>query len=239
MLLKTKWVAPIKASQARLPEDYDLSILAQTGSRAYGTNRPDSDYDYRGVYVAPMSAYGSLAEPKKTIDISDPDITLYELKHFCKLAAAANPSILEVLWCGQRQTTPVGDLLIANRKLFLSKRIAASFGGYAKDQLQRAQNGTGGSRGQNQYKRTKFKLHTLRLVNAGFTALTTGEVPVKVKDPEWLWTMAAKPVEDVQVYVDTKLRQMDAALARTELPDVPDYEVINQLMIEIREEVSA
>ena len=238
--MKLKWTQPIKATEdeiLKLRYDAELLVIAQTGSRAYGTNRPDSDYDYRGVYCAPLREYAGLSEPKQTIDIAEPDITLYELKHFCKLAAGANPTILEILWCGQRQTGPLGDKLIANRKLFLSKRIAASYAGYAKDQLKKAKEGTGGSRGQNHLKREKFKLHTIRLVDAGYAGVTTGEIPVKVKDPEWLWDMARKPLDEIEKYVNTRFYAIERALAHSDLPDVPDYDAINDLMYEIRKEI--
>jgi predicted nucleotidyltransferase len=239
--MKLKWTQPVNAAGdeiLKLKYASELLVISQTGSRAYGTNRPDSDYDYRGVYCAPLKAYAGITTPTQTIDIPEPDITLYELKHFCKLAADANPTILEILWCGQRQTSPQGDKLIANRKLFLSKRIAKTYAGYAMAQLGKAKEGTGGSRGQNHLKREKFKLHTIRLVDAGYAGVTTGEIPVKVKDPEWLWDMARKPLDEIEAYVKVKKEAIDRALAHSDLPDLPDYDAINDLMYEIRKEIA-
>jgi hypothetical protein len=40
----------------------DLAILVRAGSHAYGTERPDSDDDYRGVYLVPTVVRGLAVE---------------------------------------------------------------------------------------------------------------------------------------------------------------------------------
>jgi predicted nucleotidyltransferase len=161
----------------------ELALLAQTGSRAYGTDHADSDYDFKGVYVGRLRSVLSLAPPPKTIDLKDPnDVVIYELSHFCKLAASANPTVLEILWSEEHLAGTLGSLLRQNRKAFLSKRVVQTYGGYALAQQKKAEAGTGGSRGVEHYKREKFHKHTLRLLMAGAHALRTGEVLVKLDD---------------------------------------------------------
>lgn len=68
--------------------------------------------------------------------------SVYALAKFVRLAADANPSILEVLFCRDaevRVCTPLGERLRAARHLTLSTRAAESFSGYGLQQLKRIQ----------------------------------------------------------------------------------------------------
>lgn len=211
------------------------ALVAQTGSRAYGTHKSDSDYDFKGVYVARLDRVCSLRAAAQTRDLSDPyDLTLYELAHFCKLAAAANPTVLEVLWSENRWQSPVGKYLRSCRSLFLSKRIIKTYGDYAQAQMQKAQKGTGGSRGADHLTRDKFKLHTLRLLDAGLHALQTGEIQVEVPDPELLARRASVPLDQLAVEVEEGYRVMEYAAERSSLPDEPNIELIDCMMFNIR-----
>lgn len=116
------------------------TILYQTvhGSRAYGLARPSSDWDTKGVIVGPSAWYhGFLGGPEQ---LGEADHVLYELRKFFRLAAEANPSLLEILYTDpqwHRVMTPAGERLLAARDQFLSRRVAGSFGGYALSQLKR------------------------------------------------------------------------------------------------------
>jgi predicted nucleotidyltransferase len=116
------------------------TILYQTvhGSRAYGLARPSSDWDTKGVIVGPSAWYhGFLGGPEQ---LGEADHVLYEIRKFFRLAAEANPSLLEILYTDpqwHRVMTPAGERLLAARDQFLSRRVAGSFGGYALSQLKR------------------------------------------------------------------------------------------------------
>lgn len=225
-------------------EDYDVpgrvALVALVGSHAYGTNRPDSDYDYRGFYVAPTERLFDL-DGRSVVDGSftrdEPDLALHEVGKFCRLAAAANPTVLEVLWAepvNMDGSMGAGAMLRANRKVFLSKRVLKTYGGYAMGQLRQAAVGTGGSRGQAHLRREKFKLHTLRLMRAGIYALRTGDLQVRVEDPKALWAEATQSLaylERVFAGLDTEMR---VAAQQSPLPDEPDYDGINLMLRTIR-----
>jgi predicted nucleotidyltransferase len=220
----------------QLPEEFDVPLLAVTGSRAYGTERPDSDWDYRGVFVRPTEDLLRLRGMPDNWDRGKgSDITLYELRKFCKLAADANPTILEVLWCDEFvRRDEVGDLLVRSRDLFLSRRISRTYGGYAMQQLKKGLKGTGGSRGVSHHKRRKAKLHTMRLLEAGIHALKTGEVMVRVPDPDRLWEMADwswQKLEERFMLLDFGIK---TEVNDSPLPEYPDYDAIDDLLLEIR-----
>lgn len=211
-----------------------VALLALVGSHAYGTNRADSDEDYRGVFVVPTSDLFRLQKPMDTFDRQEPDITLHELAKFVKLAAAANPTVLEVLWCDPIAETADGALLRSYRHAFLSKRVMKTYGGYAQQQLRKAQSGTGGSRGRAHFRREKFVLHIYRLMTAGIYALEHGDLQVRVDDPDLLWQLACQPLDRVErdfARLDVDLQR---AAAETDLAGEPDHALIDELLITIR-----
>lgn len=118
-------------------------FLALAGSRSYGTNRPDSDYDYRGVIIPPSSyAKGFLHsfEQKEGLDGYGEDSVAYDIRKFCKLAADCNPNIIETLFVPDKfvvLNTKYGRELRKNAHLFLSKKAKHTFSGYAFAQLKK------------------------------------------------------------------------------------------------------
>ena len=71
------------------------------------------------------------------------DTTIYAFNKLIGLLMNVNPNTIEMLGCKPEHyfhISPIGEELIANRKMFLSKRAANSFGGYANQQLRRLQN---------------------------------------------------------------------------------------------------
>lgn len=214
----------------------DACLVTLGGSRAYGTDRPGSDLDLSGVYVAPLRKVLALRGAEKSYRFPDRDVTFFELAHFCKLASSANPTILEMLWAPILFGTINGARLRVHRDLFLSKRVLRTYGGYAVSQLRKADAGSGGSRGVEHFKREKFLMHTLRLLDTGVAILRTGEVPVRVADPDALWDRARRPLEAVAAEADVLLRDMDAAAAASALPDEPDHDAIDRMVYEIRTE---
>lgn len=136
-------------------------LLVVAGSRAYGTNRPDSDVDVKGIAIPPaaylhgyLRRFEQADKPEHVagfVDVLTPaeqDIvratklegTIFELRKFVALAAECNPNILDVLFCRDEEVrfvTPIGKKLRANRHLFLSARARFSFSGYAMAQLKR------------------------------------------------------------------------------------------------------
>jgi hypothetical protein len=212
----------------------DLAIFVRTGSHAYGTERPDSDDDYRGVYLAPTSDLFRLRRPAESFDRQDPDVTLYELGKFAALAAAANPTALEILWAEPLHLSSAGAVLRAHRSVFLSRRALKTYGGYARQQLGRAQAGTGGSRGAAHLRREKFLLHTIRLAESGLHLLRTGEVQVRVPDPEGLWRRARAGLASVVDEFADLDERLAAACAASPLPEHPDLDAIDALLIALR-----
>jgi len=120
---------------------YDRTILyVLHGSRAYGTHTPESDYDYKGVAVAPRQYRDGYAFRFEQQCIKEPDATIFDIRKFFKLAADCNPSIIEVLWSDPTDVihcTAAGQLLLDHKHEFLSRKAVYTFSGYAISQLKR------------------------------------------------------------------------------------------------------
>lgn len=67
------------------------------GSRAYGLDRAGSDEDRRGVIVGPASWYFGFVGGPEQITHSDDHVWM-EARKVVRLAAAANPTILEIFF---------------------------------------------------------------------------------------------------------------------------------------------
>jgi predicted nucleotidyltransferase len=114
--------------------------LTRHGSHAYGTSLPTSDLDIRGIAIAPRPCYlGFLQEFEQAVQ-SDPDLQIFELRKFLRLACDANPNVLELLYTDPEDhllVTPPMERLFENRALFLSRKAKHTFSGYATSQLKR------------------------------------------------------------------------------------------------------
>lgn len=68
------------------------------------------------------------------------DHVQFEIRKFFKLAAASNPTVMEMLWTEpehHRTVTLYGERLLGERQRFLTKRTRTTFAGYALSQLKR------------------------------------------------------------------------------------------------------
>lgn len=134
----------------RLEVEKRAIFIGLAGSHGYGLNRPESDLDYRGVFIAPKQYYlgFSTIEQKDSgwdtelgmlpfLD-GNKDTVIYELRKIIQLLSGANPNVLELLWLNQYPLlTPVGQHLINHRKLFLSKKVKHTYSGYAFAQIKK------------------------------------------------------------------------------------------------------
>ena len=85
-----------------LEEKENISILlaVESGSRAWGFESPDSDYDVRFIYVRQLEDYLRLDEPRDVIELpieGDLDINGWDLKKALKLLYKSNPTLAEWL----------------------------------------------------------------------------------------------------------------------------------------------
>lgn len=119
-----------------------IILLGLGGSYAYGTNNENSDIDFRGITLNTTSDLLGLTEFEQYEDLNT-DTVIYSFNKIIRLLLECNPNTCEILGLDENQyliKTALGQEIIDNKDLFISKRAAKSFGGYASAQLRRLQN---------------------------------------------------------------------------------------------------
>ncbi len=142
-----------------------MLFAALAGSHAHGTSRAGSDVDVRGVCVAPLAIRVSPFESFEQYDgLLEDDLeslllprlkahptaasslgvrseaVVFDVAKFLKLCAAANPNALEILFADERDwllETPAWRALYPQRRHFLTKKVQATYLGYAMAQLKK------------------------------------------------------------------------------------------------------
>lgn len=214
---------------------YDRVIFrCVIGSRAYGLDDDQSDTDYRGIFLPPAELQWSLYGVPQQIECFETQEHYWELQRFLVLALKANPNVLECFYTPLiEKTTLLADELLAMRSSFLSKLVYQTYNGYVMSQFKKMQSDL---RNQGQVK-WKHVMHLIRLLISGISVLKHGFVPVRVdehrdqlraiKRGEVAWGETEK--WRLRLHVE-----FDRALAETKLPDRPDYERANTLLVKAR-----
>ncbi|MCL1998434.1 MAG: nucleotidyltransferase domain-containing protein [Turicibacter sp.] len=143
--------------------DGQIIFLALGGSHAYGTSTENSDIDLRGVCLSRIENLLGLSDFEQITETTT-DTTVYAFNKFVRLILNCNPNTIEMLGAKQEHyflTTKIGSELIANRKMFLSKRAIKSFSGYAMAQLNRLQNNLA----RHTYSQAERERHMLNSIN--------------------------------------------------------------------------
>ena len=211
------------------------TILAVVvGSRAYGLAGPGSDHDRRGVYAAPTRDFWRLEKPPTHLDGPRDEQFSWEIERFCDLARQGNPTVLEVLWSPLvEQIDDLGRDLLSVRRAFLSRRVAQTYGAYARDQLTKVAN----RRDRTGETNHKQAMHMIRLLLAGAHVLRTGEVLVDVtahRDRLLAVKHGEVPWPAVTTWTATLLDDLTRAAAETALPADPDRPTIDNLLTAVR-----
>lgn len=119
-----------------------IMLLGVSGSYGYGTNREDSDVDFRGVTLNMPSDLIGLTSFDQYENAAT-DTVIYSFNKIVSLLLNCNPNTIEILGLDDDQyliKSYLGQELLDHSGLFLTKRAAASFGHYADAQLRRLQN---------------------------------------------------------------------------------------------------
>lgn len=119
-----------------------IMFLTLGGSHAYGTNVETSDVDIRGCAMNNVPEIVGLSNFEQFLN-TETDTTVYAFNKLVRLLADCNPNTIEMLGCKPEHyiyMTDIGQEMLDNRKMFLSKRAIHSFGGYANQQLNRLEN---------------------------------------------------------------------------------------------------
>ncbi len=217
----------------RLVTDHTVYACVM-GSRAFGLATDGSDIDRRGVFLAPTPLYWRLDKPPTHVTGPLDEQFSWELERFCVLALRGNPNILECLHSPLvEHADATGRELLALRDAFLSRRAEASFRGYAVQQLGKLE---ADLRTQGR-PRWKHGMHLLRLLLSCRDLVRTGRLDIDasehrdrllaVRRGELGW-------DELRAWVRALNEEIDAAAARSPLPDEPDIARVEDFLIRVR-----
>lgn len=130
----------------------NIMFLTLGGSYAYGTNIETSDVDIRGCALNTQEEILTNKKFEQFVH-EETDTTIYGFNKLVNLLTNVNPNTIEMLGCRPEHylyISPIGQELIDNRYIFLSKKCVHSFGGYASSQLRRLDNKAARDLGQSQ-----------------------------------------------------------------------------------------
>ena len=159
-------------------------LKALVGSRAHGLNGPDSDWDWRGIYVQPTNEILSMGHVARSVQWLEgkEDFTNYEIGHFLMLATKANPSVLELLRSPQTELPEIngrawGKEIQGLLPYLYDPQVAFNaFNGYSLNQRKKLMDDKDG-------RKWKYALAYVRTIYCLVDLLGTGDFSLTVSSP--------------------------------------------------------
>jgi predicted nucleotidyltransferase len=108
------------------------------GSTAWGLADDTSDEDIKGVFLLPFAGHAGLWQPVDEIQDPGSDTQLWEVQKLVYQGLRADANTLELLWSPHvRVCTELGQALVRDRRMFVSRNIFGTFGRYAMSQFRK------------------------------------------------------------------------------------------------------
>lgn len=247
--------------EQRFDLDKHTILMGYMGSTSHGTHIPPEektgidDKDVMGIAIPPSEYILGLSRYEQSeIFHHEWDIVVYDIRKMMRLLLKSNPNVLGLLWLDKVyyiKKSPAGELLIENRHMFMTKKMYHSFAGYANSQLvkmeRHAFKGYMGEKRKALVEElgydTKSAAHLVRLLTMAIEALTEGELYVNrgnrdaaklisIKKGEW-------PLDRVKKEADELFKQARDAYIHSRLPDAPDEQSAQHLLMRIMERTMA
>jgi hypothetical protein len=229
------------------------------GSVLYGLNTPESDIDYRGIYVATDKKYiagfdkmdSVVLSPSKEDEI---DATFYELGHYLRLLRKTNTQVMEMLFAPEHSfvyKSALFDKIRENRYEFIdSELLKSSLKGYVFSEIRLATGERSGRLGGNRKEAvTKFGfspknfVQIFRLIFVGQRFFDTGEYMVNVKEfnprlHEYLMDIKSNPsnytCEQLKEAVDMNYENLVTSMEKSKIKFSFNIDLASDIILESR-----
>lgn len=213
------------------------------GSQAHGLATPESDFDYRGVFIYKTSDILKLGAPSDQTSWIEgkEDDTSWELSKFLLMATKCNPTVLEVFLA----PSPIddGDAIVDKRYIdelrslfpyvWNSTDVMNAFIGYGLNQRKKFLDAK-------DQRPQKYACAYLRTLYQGWELLNTGSFTIRIADTEvggWLrlWKSGKwKLGEVMEVCAEWEKKVREAYVKN---PDKQtNIEPINEFILKVRRE---
>ena len=249
------------SQEQRFPLQESCILLGYVGSIAHETYIPKEeasgidDKDLMGIAIPPKEYFYGLhnyeqteIRPRKT---NEWDIVIYDIRKMFRLLLKNNPNVLSILFLKPSHyliKDSLGEKIIQNRDLFLSKQVYHSFCGYARAQATKMERwefkGYMGEKRKSLVEKfgydCKNAQHLIRILRQGIELLVEGKMYVNRGNKDAAELIAIKKGEwslhDVKKEADKLFKLAEEAYVKSSLPNSPNDNAINKLLIEIVEE---
>lgn len=249
--------------QESLPPSSHIVLLTYRGSISHGTFDPDGidDVDTLGLYIEDWSHYLGFPKSKSQLSVdahqSRHDLAAHEFRKGVDLLIDANPNVWPLLFCPDEQVimrNNIGDRLRDNRDLFLTKQVYHTFRGIARSNIQRMKKSReeglpyAGWMGKQRKELAdevgydpKAASHAIRYLVMCLEMLRDGNVFIdrtsvgdqnryrQIKEGGWEFNEVLSITDELE-------EMIEEAKENTNLPERPDRDRIEQLMIECLEQ---
>jgi len=208
----------------------NIMILTLGGSHAYGTNVKTSDLDIRGVFAPRMEELLGLSQYEE-FENKTTDTVLHSFDKIITLMINSNPNVVEMFGTKDEHIfilSEEGKMLKDNFNLFLSRKAAHSFGGYAQQQLRRCQNAIA----RDSSTQSEKEAHILNSIKYGmesvkdnYRSLNNGFINLYIDESD-------KDDFDTEIFMDVELKHYPMRDFKSIYSDmsnvVKDYDKIGQ-----------
>ena len=187
----------------------NICLIGLGGSHSYGTNIATSDLDIRGIA---LNSKAEILTGRNFEQVTNEptDTTIYLFNKMISLLSNVNPNTIEILGLKSEHylyVSSIGQELLDNKKIFLSKKVVHSFGGYAAQQLYRLK-----QKSAHQMAHDELEKHILKTMEFMQTDFTT--------------KYSSMPTDSIKLYIDKAVQEgydteifMDVVLTRYPLRD--------------------
>jgi predicted nucleotidyltransferase len=220
-------------------DDHDeMGVFIEPRTLVYGTGKPLDSYTWRTQPEGARSGPG------------DTDLVIYSLRHYIRLAAGGNPTVLVPLFAPEEsilKITPTGENLRMIRNAFLSKHAIQRFLGYMHGQHERMMGRGKQNRVPNRPELierygwdVKYGSHAARLAFQASEILRSGHLTLPMSEHERRLVLEIKrgeySRENVSQFVIEMEAEIRAGMASSPLPDEPNWATIERFSIDAHEQ---
>ena len=183
----------------------NIILIGLGGSYAYGTEKEDgsSDLDCRGCALNTKEEILTNKNFEQFVN-EETDTTIYSFNKLVSLLSNSNPNTIEIMGLKPEHYLyihPIGQELLNNAHLFLSKSAVHSFGGYANQQLRRMELLC--NRNVSQSQKEQFILNTINNamydIKLGYQDFTDEEIKLYIDK-------AVQERYDTEIFMDVNLK---------------------------------
>lgn len=230
------------------------------GSRAFGTQRLDSDYDLYGYaipcrrFIFPTSEgwlpgwdkdcpkfdqyqQQAIVEPDSKKEFS---FNIYNIIKYFRLVADANPNMLSSLYVPEdciKHITKTGQMVRDQRKLFLSKLCWVKYRSYSSSQLHKVTHENPVGKRKELVERygmdTKFAMNVIRLLSECEDIFMRGDLDLRRNNEELKQILRGEwSLSRLTDEFERRKMAMEDLFHKTNLPNEPPEDKIKDLLIQ-------